>query len=126
MAAPFGAIEDRWNSSRCGIIQNPPWVSKEDVNRLEIPDQIVAALERLGPAALGRLAKETQHGHETIARHLDRLRAEGRVMPFIPDNVPAGRISPGRVVWVLIPPDNVKSENRKEKSITFDGEWEPL
>ncbi len=96
------------------------------MSRLEVPDQIVAALERLGPASIGHFAKETRHGPETIAKHLDRLRAEGRVFPIIPDDVPARRISPGRVVWVLVPPDNARSEYCKEGKNTFDGEWEPL
>ncbi len=101
-------------------------VSKMDVGKQEIPNQIIAALERLGPTTIKRLAKETRHGYKTIITHLEQLRKAGRVIATIPEDLPANRISPGRAVWILIPPDKTGNEQRGDGSISFDGEWEPL
>ncbi len=105
---------------------NSSEVSKADVGKQEIPNQIIAALERLGPTTIRRLAKENRHGYKTIIKPLEQLRKAGRVITTIPEDVPANRISPGRVVWLLIPPDKTGNEQRGDGSIPFDGEWEPL
>ncbi len=105
---------------------NSSQVSKMDVGKQEIPNQIIAALERLGPTTIRMLAKETRHGYKTIITHLELLRKAGRVIATIPEDVPASHILPGRVVWVLIPPDKTGNEKLGDGNIPFDGEWEPL
>ncbi len=93
---------------------------------MDIRDQIIAVLERAGPSTIQQLAKETHHGSKIIIKILDLLRVEGRVIATIPEEVPVARISPGRAVWVLIPPDNKGRKKRGNKNLEFDGEWEPL
>ncbi len=93
---------------------------------MDIRDQIIAVLERAGPSTIQRLAKETHHGNKIIIKILDQLREAGRVIATIPEDVPVARISPGRVVWVPIPPDNKGSKKRENENLEFDGDWEPL
>ncbi len=80
--------------------------------------EVTTALRHLGGTTIGKLARETRHGIPTISRAVDQLRRLGLIFPVIPEDLPACKISPGRVIWVLLPKE-VDHQN-----LTPQGEWE--